>query len=308
MGASESTVTSCERTTGVTILKVAGLHNASIFLSVCMKLKLCLSRFGWAVTSILLVSMLGVFYVCWLRPAMLSRESLLAVVRPVRLTNCTMQRFGGMNDGGYLMCANLLNQAQVAYSYGIDGRDEWGCEISRQYHLKVHQYDCFNTTKPVCSGGDFTFHPECIGASTQVVDGRPFDSMVTQIRRNGDENKRIVMKMDVEGAEWESLAATPDHQLALIDQMSIEFHGVSLAEYRALLERLKQHFYIVDVHINNFTCDWRSWPMPGWVFELLLVNRRLGIPDTKAFANEPTPHPLSQPNNPHNEDCQIEWR
>lgn len=72
------------------------------------------------------------------------RTKLFAALRPVRLSNCTMKRFGAANDGGYLLCANLTGEAQSAYSYGIEGRDEWGCDVSRAYHLPIHQYDCFN--------------------------------------------------------------------------------------------------------------------------------------------------------------------
>ena len=63
------------------------------------------------------------------RSARQIREQLFKEVRPITLKNCTLQRFGGRNDGGYLMCGNLLNRAQVAYSYGIGGADDWGCQV-----------------------------------------------------------------------------------------------------------------------------------------------------------------------------------
>lgn len=189
---------------------------------------------------------------------LLNRTRLLAVIRPIRLTNCDIQRFGNSHDGGYLLCGNLLSKSQVAYSYGIDGRDEWGCDVSRQYKLNVHQYDCFNLTQPTCEGGQFTFHPECIAGTTSRVDGRDFDTLSRQIDRNGDTGKNLVLKMDIEGGEWESLAATPDEQLSLIDQIAIEFHGVSRTEVLSVIEKLKRNFYIVNVHINNFLCDWRA--------------------------------------------------
>jgi hypothetical protein len=43
----------------------------------------------------------------------------------VRLSNCTLKRFGAVNDGGYLLCENFTGEARSVYSYGIDGRDEW---------------------------------------------------------------------------------------------------------------------------------------------------------------------------------------
>src|SRR4030095_5544234 len=36
------------------------------------------------------------------------REAILAELQPVALENCTLKRFGSANDGGYLMCDNLI--------------------------------------------------------------------------------------------------------------------------------------------------------------------------------------------------------
>jgi hypothetical protein len=36
------------------------------------------------------------------------REAILAELQPVALKNCNLKRFGSVNDGGYLMCENLI--------------------------------------------------------------------------------------------------------------------------------------------------------------------------------------------------------
>ena len=54
------------------------------------------------------------------------RQQLFAELKPVQLTNCDMKRFGADYDGGYVLCENLASEVDVAYSYGIAGRDEWG--------------------------------------------------------------------------------------------------------------------------------------------------------------------------------------
>jgi hypothetical protein len=51
------------------------------------------------------------------------RQALWNELRPVALKNCTLRRFGSVNDGGYLMCENLLSGTESAYSYGIDTED-----------------------------------------------------------------------------------------------------------------------------------------------------------------------------------------
>src|SRR5438094_9566800 len=92
------------------------------------------------------------------------REAILAELQPVALKNCTLKRFGSANDGGYLMCENLIEPLDAAYSYGVGRNDDWGCELSRRYRVPVHQYDCFDPARPTCSGGTFVFRNECVGA------------------------------------------------------------------------------------------------------------------------------------------------
>src|SRR5262249_44522353 len=60
------------------------------------------------------------------------REAILAELQPVALKNCTLKRFGSANDGGYLMCENLIEPIDAAYSYGVGPNDEWGCEMTRR--------------------------------------------------------------------------------------------------------------------------------------------------------------------------------
>ena len=58
------------------------------------------------------------------------------------------------------------------------------------------------------------------------AEGRLFDSLQSQFGKNGDADKHVVVKMDVEGAEWETILETPDEVLDRIDQMVFEFHGI----------------------------------------------------------------------------------
>src|SRR5262245_15037849 len=103
-----------------------------------------------------------------------ARNRLLVELQPVKLANCDFQRLGEANDGGYVVCGNLLDSSQSGYSYGISGYDQWGCDVTRRLSAPVHQYDCFNLQRPVCPGGRTVFHEECIGAEPATLDGRLF--------------------------------------------------------------------------------------------------------------------------------------
>lgn len=238
------------------------------------------------------------------------REALFRMLQPVTLANCDLERFGETNDGGYLMCGNLLDGVVAGYSYGISGYDGWGCEISRTHDVPVHQYDCFNTTRPWCLFGDTIFHEECVGDTTETVDGRFFDTVKNQLTRNGDHTDRIVLKIDVEGAEWESLLAVPDDMLQRTDQMAVEFHWaenethdwVNDDRYLQLVSRLRAHFEVAHIHFNNTSCVDDLSPFPSHAFEVLFVNKRLAVVSSPA-RNANVPHPLDAPNNPALAEC-----
>lgn len=230
------------------------------------------------------------------------RQALYDAFEPVTVTNCELKRFGDAHDGGYLLCGNLLTEAQVAYSYGINGTDNWGCQISEILKVAVHQYDCFNTAVPFCPGGDTRFHAECVGPEPSTFEGLPFDSVGNQVSKNGDAGKRVVMKMDVEGSEWESLLKTPDSVFNEIDQLAVEFHEVEAPTFLATVERLKQFFHVAHLHTNNFSCEPGFDPFPGEVFEALLVSKRLAKIDPSVNARGPSP--LDAPNTTTIADCQ----
>ena len=72
------------------------------------------------------------------------RQMFFSAIRPVRLSNCTLERFGSPHDGGYLLCANLLGQIESAYSYGISGDDNWGLTLLLRRVDKPSARFCYN--------------------------------------------------------------------------------------------------------------------------------------------------------------------
>ena len=227
----------------------------------------------------------------------------LAELRPVALVNCRMERLGEINDGGYLVCGNLLDSVKAGYSYGISGYDGWGCEVSTRLSVPTHQYDCFNTAEPQCPTGRTIFHAECVAGTTRIEDGRSFDTIANQLSKNGDGANHVVLKIDVEGAEWESFAALPDEVLQRIDQLVVEFHGFEGESSLAVVQRLKRFFHVAHFHENNFSCREAIAPFPSWAYEVLFVNKSLDQVDPARTA--PIPHPLDAPNDPTAPDCRT---
>jgi hypothetical protein len=238
------------------------------------------------------------------RRAEQARSRLYAELQPIRLTNCEFQRFGEPHDGGYVLCANLLGSVRSAYSYGISGYDQWGCDVTHRLSVPVHQYDCFNLQRPVCPGGQTVFHEECVAGERATIDGRPFDTPANQFVKNGDAARRLVVKMDVEGAEWDTWLQSPDSVFQQIDQLTIELHGVAEPDrFTAVVKKLKQFFYVANLHYNNFACGQGIAPFPASVYEVLFVSKRLGVPGGSGPAGAPAA--LTAPNTTQWDDCQT---
>jgi hypothetical protein len=100
------------------------------------------------------------------------------------------------------------------------------------------------------------------------------------------------------------LAGTSDRALDNIDQLVVEFHGFRKTQGLELIDKLKRTFYIANVHFNNFACTWWCRPLPAVAFEVLLVNKRLGVLD-QANPWGVHPNPLDTPNDPSEADCQA---
>ena len=232
------------------------------------------------------------------------REAILAELQPVALKNCTFKRFGSANDGGYLMCENLIQPLDAAYSYGVGSNDDWGCEVSRRYDVPVHQYDCFDPARPTCNGGRFIFHDECVGDRTGYSKSRFFDTLENQIRKNGDIGRHVIIKMDIEGAEWDSLLAAPEELLTSIPQITMEMHGYDDPKILEVIRKLKRNFYLVNLHFNNWSCTSKAAPLPAWAYQALWVNKRIGIVDSTAPVPAPL-SPLNAPDSPTWPDCQL---
>lgn len=158
----------------------------------------------------------------------------------------------------------------------------------------------------MCAGGQFDFHDECVGPTPARIADRNYDSVPDQITKNGDAGKHLLVKMDVESAEWNVFATIPQSTLESIDQLVVEFHELDDPHYVDVIEKLKKTFYIANVHFNNYACMWWSRPFPALAYEVLMVNKRLGVLDAGNRWGI-YPNPLDQPNQPSRNDCQTAW-
>ena len=70
-----------------------------------------------------------------------------------------------------------------------------------------------------------------------------------------------------------------------------------------MVKKLKRIFYIANLHFNNYSCSSRMPPFPAWAYEVLFVNKTLGVADPSG--NRPVFSSANAPTTPKIADCQT---
>ena len=202
---------------------------------------------------------------------------------------CTLERFGPSKDGGYLLCRELLDKyTEVVYNYGIQGRDEVGCELATKFNVSVYQFDCYDLRIPPCkSSANTHFTPTCVGTSDHSS-GSPRNPKVwktvhSDIGSRGHLDRNVLLMIDVEGDEYKVIESMSSEVFKTISQLSVEFHRVkNRRDFSRVLDILDVHFAVMAVHCNNhaLNCD---------VVEVLFAKRTLMGPPRRAYLKWPLP-------------------
>jgi hypothetical protein len=195
------------------------------------------------------------------------------------------ERVGENFDGGYVICADELKNSGLvgAYSYGINGYDGWGMNIAQRFKIPLFEYDCFDHRAPEpCAGCDVTFFPKCIRGNNQTYSNMAYGTFTEHIANNGQDNSAnssIMLKIDVEGAEWKVFAQENKTSLRQVRQITTELHGIG-NEYnhplylKAMRSLLDAGFAVTHLHGNNHgpMLSYGPYTVPA-VLEVSLIRR-----------------------------------
>ena len=154
--------------------------------------------------------------------------------------------------------------------------DDWGCAVSKKYQGDDAAVPTASIQRVPFARAD-VWYSMTSASATDGNSGCRGRSIRSPIRSaaNGDAGKHLRVKIDVEGAEWASLMATPHAVFEQIDQIALELHGVQDARYLATVKRLKQHFHVVNLNANNQACSPEAAPFSSLASQVLLVNKRI---------------------------------
>jgi hypothetical protein len=192
-------------------------------------------------------------------------------------TPLTKTRVGHPHDGGYILLKELCNSIKRVYSFGVEQDATFDSDYSLRYDAFIRMFD--HTVNGIPFQGErkadkriqASFIKKGIGPERTDT----LDTLENFVEGFNEFDTRKILKMDVEGAEWESLKHTPDPILNSFDMICAEFHDFQLlssgdalnhqgntlqrkgpnqhdidVRYDAL-EKLTDSFYLFHAHPNN---------------------------------------------------------
>lgn len=177
----------------------------------------------------------------------------IELLKPALPNNVRLQRYGNINDGGYVLIHDFP-QNTLIYSIGIADDVSFDMEMAKM-GFKVKMFD--HTISQLPDQHElFEFTPKGIAAK----DAPPqFVSLKTILNTidNSDKNN-FVLKMDIEGGEWDVLRVIDENILLNFRQIVLELHGMTDFESQentqkrlSSLKMLNQSHQVIHIHANN---------------------------------------------------------
>ena len=161
-------------------------------------------------------------------------------------------RLGKKYDGGYVLLDDFSEDMHV-YSFGIAQDVSFEKELAeRGLQIFMHDHTIANLPEQHTN-----FHFNKVGIShIDELENHKL-SMKTLLEQNGDlENHNLILKMDVEGAEWDFITHTPTKILSQFRQITLELHRLTDISQRekilSALNKLNETHQAVWIHANNF--------------------------------------------------------
>jgi FkbM family methyltransferase len=172
--------------------------------------------------------------------------------RPVKVEGFEKIRVGSEFDGGYIQL-NDLSRAQKALSLGINDDDNWDYEIAK-HGIRVDQYDHTIESAPT-KHDNLYFHKKQIAAKSSLNAITLSDLLSAE---DAPRSPHILLKMDIEGDEWNVIDATSESDLNSCSQIICEFHNLSqldstgfYALAHKVIQKLTNKFAVFHIHGNN---------------------------------------------------------
>ena len=231
------------------------------------------------------------------------------LLKVYKLKDFSFVRIGGSHTDGHYLMVDSFKKKQIAYSFGINNDVSWDSDmVDRGY--QVFMYDHTIKGLPMHKDG-FNYFKQGIAGESKPSES--LDTLENYMKINGHAGKTgMILKMDVEGAEWDFLETVPSRVLRQFDQIILEIHNLvrGCEDYEkqkryTALKKLNETHRLVHLHGNNtgYQLQLKGATIPD-VIEVTYVNKDKYKTQEVEVVSLPTA--LDKPNDPNREDICIE--
>jgi hypothetical protein len=214
-------------------------------------------------------------------------------------------RLGRNMDGGYIGFHHRLDSIDAVYSYGINNDISFENDLLSYTKSPIFMYD--HTIL------DIPYHHEQFHFKKE--EGNT-ENVIKHINDTFPLSNKLLLKMDIEGSEWDLLESINELILTRFEQMIIEFHNLAFLQnvffsqfnitYNKMLHvfsKINKHFYLGHIHGNN--CGGFQ-EIPNTI-ECTYIRKDL-IEEKPLIETEAYPIPeLDYPNNSNLPDYRLDW-
>jgi hypothetical protein len=179
----------------------------------------------------------------------------LGLLTPYDIPQFSKKRFGRCRDGGYVLLDDLEN-IDAIYSMGIGDEVTFDLELATM-GKKIFMFD-HTVAGPPVGHPNFHFFRHEIGVTNDEAAGR--FTIQRELERLGCAgNPDLLLKIDIDGAEYDVFSEIPRETLRHFRQVTMEIHNLLQlgdpafrAKFVSAFSRINSVFTLFHVHANNY--------------------------------------------------------
>lgn len=176
-------------------------------------------------------------------------HKLLNLIKPHDL-GFELVRFGSKNDGGYLI-PNILDSISTCFSAGVGNNTEFEKNLQEK-NLKIFLAD--GTIKKNSKLKKFNFLKKNLASYSDKNN----ITLTEWVDINLKKKNNLLLKLDIEGSEYEIIHSVPQNYLKIFKIIIIEFHYLeklnNILNYEIFFNCFKKiliNFEVAHIHPNN---------------------------------------------------------
>lgn len=175
--------------------------------------------------------------------------ALKEVIAPVTPKHGQFIRLGNVcGDGGYIVHDDA-HPYSCLLSYGILNDVSFDLDFHERWpEAQIHLFDHTIAESPSANPA-LKFHRVGLGATNS----EQLQTLDFHLSSHTKPTDIVFLKIDIEGAEYDSILATPRKSLSNVKQIAIELHDVFWPNTKPieLIRALSKDFAVVHLHANN---------------------------------------------------------